>query len=113
MPLGREGLRQPTLARDTPAGSALRDGSTMGMRALFPLCAVRLSPIYSSFVAIRQVDPPSFWLDQQPAVSQSPPTRRRMNPVLQGREDRRVCGDLFGGTEFADLVKVCLDICRR
>ncbi len=44
MQLGREGLQQSTLARDTRAALALRDDSTMGMRALFPLGAVSLPP---------------------------------------------------------------------
>ncbi len=82
MPLGREGLRQSTLARDTLAASALRDGSTMGMRALLPLCAVSLPLAYSSFVALRQFEQfryvatngrastmPSLW-SGRPAISE-------------------------------------------
>jgi hypothetical protein len=39
-------------------------------------------------------------------------TRRRMDLVLQGREDARVCGALFAGTEFAHLTQLLLAMFR-
>ncbi|WOB09454.1 glycosyltransferase [Piscinibacter gummiphilus] len=86
---------QPTLSEGGPGGGAVFDAVGMGVRSLVSDLAVNLELHEPTVRFFKVGDDASLAEQMRDALRSAPPTISRSDLIIQGRERRKACGEVF------------------